>query len=266
MSVPLDSEARSRELAKAYIDRPGTIGVMRIGSSLRPWADAQSDVDVMVVVEDEVYAKLSTRERHLFGIDRGPPRRKAYDVIVRSWREMSGYVDSPWDLNHYNYQFVRVLFDPSGRLQELLARIVRMPEETRRLRLLVHYHEVIWYRAKAEKCVQRGNLANAQLVLSLSLYALSRLLFVAQGSWASLQDWTSQELRHVGVPEDIVAALERALVAPSPEQLTQVLALVDPWFDGKGLSFHRSPIEVGDWAVYEDEGIAASRTWCAFNW
>ena len=40
-------------------------------------------IPALVVVEDEVYAKLSTRERHRFGVDRGPPRRKAARLQAR---------------------------------------------------------------------------------------------------------------------------------------------------------------------------------------
>jgi hypothetical protein len=262
----VDSQQLALQLAQPYMDRPGTVGIMRTGSSLGRWADAYSDVDVIVVVEDDVHRTLSLRERHIVGIDRGPPRRQASDIMIRSWGELTSYVDSDWDLDHYPYKAARLLFDPTGRLRDVLARIVELPETVRQDRMRVHHHEVIRARSKWKKCLARGYHANAELTGVLGLFALSRLMFVAQSSWAASKDWTTNGLRDVGVPEHIVVELERALRKPSVDHLDGVLAVVHPWLDSKQLDFHHSPSGTGEWCAFDDRGVAASRKWCSFQW
>lgn len=254
-------EARIEELMRPYVSAATTIGIMRVGSSVRPWADAASDLDLMIVVEDEAYAKMSARQHHVIGIDRGPPRRKEYDLIVHSWQQMLGYIDSPHDVHHYQYQFAQVLFDPRGQLTKLLPSLYALPEAVIVARRRVHYHEAFWLKLKTERCELRGNQANARFCAFLSVLALSRMLFVLHGSWAAFPDWTTQELRHVGTPEPIIALFEQALLAPVSASLEALFAGVDAWLDDQGHDFHQSPFELGDWCVYDDEGIASNKRW-----
>jgi hypothetical protein len=181
--------------------------------------------------------------------------------LVISWSRIFGFIDSPYDVHHYPYKDARVLFDPHRRLTEIVPRLYAMPETVAEERRRVHYNEAFWLKLKAERCTRRGHDGNAKLCGTLSVFAMSRLLFVLHGSWAAPPHAAPHELRRLGMPERLTQALEAAMATPTVEQLEPLFNLVDAWLDERGFDFHASPFELGDWSVYDDEGIAASMKW-----
>jgi predicted nucleotidyltransferase len=252
---------RARELIAPWTVNERVIGAYITGSATRPYVDRNSDLDIIVVAEDELYRSLTPKQRFKTGIDRGPPRRKEYDLVVMPWSELESLQHSDRDNLRVYFRHVYVLFDRADRLATVAHAIGELAPEVRAERLRVHYFEYVSRRAKAIKCLHRGKLANARMVAAASLAELTKCLFVAAGAWVTKAEWAPQELRALGVPEALVARLEwnwLHLAEAPDEDLHQ---LTSAWFASIGVDVHANTIELTNWAMTDPGGIAATNRW-----
>ena len=102
-----------------------------------------------------------------------------------------------------------------------------------------------------------------RLVVAEALIALTKLLFLVKGSWPSTRHWATQELELLGVPADLLSAIERTLADPTSESLDRLVENVHEYLDNKGEAFYQDAKALGRWAVLTDEGKAAFQTWSA---
>jgi hypothetical protein len=252
---------RARELIKPYLDMKGLIGIYVVGSSTRPFRDGLSDYDIEVVVEDDVYAKLPDEERHVFVIEEGPPRRVDHEFYLRPWSEYAALLESPQDLFHYPYQHAVVLHDPNGRVTGVAKRLAALPEGVRAVRLRVHYLEFLFALGRARKTGERGGDLNVRLIYGQGLAAVVKLLFLLYGSWPATPHWTQQELRLLGVPDELVTQIAGAFAAPTKERLSALTDAVKAELEAHGETFHKDPQALMHWAYLHDEGKKAFSTW-----
>jgi len=254
---------RARELIKPYLDVDGLIGIYVVGSATRPFRDGLSDYDFEVVVEDETYAALPDAEKHRFVIDEGPPRRVDHEFYFWPWSGFEGLLYSKVDMFHFAYQYPVVLHDPTGRLQTVIEKLAALPEDVRTTRTKVHYLEYRWGTGRANKTFGRGAILNGRLVVAEALIALIKLLFLVNNSWPSTRHWSTHELELLGVPSDLLAAIERTLADPNSESLDRLVEDVHEHLDNKGEAFYQDAQALGRWAVLTDEGKTAFQTWGA---
>jgi len=253
----------ARELAQRYVGRPGVIGVYLVGSASRPFRDRISDYDLEVAVEDEAYERTGLEERHVFAIEDGPPRRVDHEFYLRPWSELAAMERSPLDLDHYPFQHAVILHDPQRLLGELFPRLAALPAGVQATRVRVHYLETVFALGRAAKCLDRGSDLATRLVLGEGLVALTKLLAVVCGSWAPTRHWAAEELRLLGVPEEIPARMAALLSAPTPQGIKELLGAVHAWLDHGGISLDRDRTNLIRWAFLTAEGKAAFRTWGA---
>lgn len=90
-----------------------------------------------------------------------------------------------------------------------------------------------------------------------------KLLAVASGSWAPTRHWAAEELRLLGVPEEIPARMAALLSAPTREGIKELQGAVHAWLDHIGISLDRDRMGLTRWAFLTPEGKAAFRTWGA---
>ena len=102
-----------------------------------------------------------------------------------------------------------------------------------------------------------------RLVVGEALIALTKLLFLVNGSWPSTRHWATHELELLGVPSNLLVAIERALTDPNSESLDRLVEDVHGHLEDKGETFHRDAEALGRWAVLTDEGKTAFQTWGA---
>jgi hypothetical protein len=252
---------RACELIRPYEALPGVRGVYLVGSATRPWRDATSDYDFEVAMEDDAYEALPLEKRHKFQIDPGPPPRVDHEFYCRPWSELSALPASVRDLDHFPYQFARVLFDPDGDVAELLARAAAMPAEVRSVRMRVHFLEFAFGAARARKCLARGDDFNTRLVVDGCIVGLGKLLFVTCGRWPALRHWWRQELYDCGVSGELVTGMERVLAECRRQDVEALVVLVEEWLAERGESFQTDRVPLREWAFLSDEGKAAFRTW-----
>ncbi|MGC9529014.1 MAG: hypothetical protein ACP5G2_00070 [Candidatus Bipolaricaulaceae bacterium] len=252
---------RARELSLSYADKPGVIGVYVVGSASRPFRDGLSDYDIEVAMEDAAYAATALADRHVFAIQEGPPRRVDHEFFLRPWSELTGLEQSSRDVDHYPFQYARILHDPDRRLARLFAQLAALPEEVRRLRLRIHYLETVFALGRADRCLDRDKKLGLRLVLGQGGIALTKLLAVARGSWAPTLHWAADELQLLGVPEDLISRAAATLADPTRDGLRELREAVHAFLDQLGLSFHHDRLGLIRWAYLTEEGKQAFSTW-----
>jgi hypothetical protein len=257
----VDPIERAERLAKPHLDRPGLIGVYLCGSSLRPYRDAMSDLDIRLVVEDAEYERLDRDDRHVMVINRGPPRRKDHDLYFLPERTLQAFVSEGQDENHFTFQHARILHDTGYRLSTLRDAIARLPPEVREARRRIHFHQIVHRRSKAIGCLERGNAVAARLLIFDAIDSIVKLLFVEQESWPCGRPWVPQELALLGTPPELLEGLAALCGDPTPDRLERCSLDVSSWLTARGCSFHSSPEALARWVFLDEEGARALRRW-----
>ncbi|HEY4055516.1 MAG TPA: DUF4037 domain-containing protein [Kofleriaceae bacterium] len=253
--------ARATEIVTPWSDKPGFVGAYLTGSAVRSFAHADGDLDIGVVLEPGAYAALAPSRRYKVGIDRGPPRRKEYDLQVRSMADLEAFATC--DVDHYRsaFRYIQILRDSAGRIADIARSIATLPEDIREERLRVHCVEFTWAQQRARKCTKRGDSTNERSLIAHSLTALGQCLFLAQGVWPDKLQWQTQALLENGVPAPLVECLELAwqhLDAAHSDALEQAFFA---WLSAKGYSFHLNVLDLQTWLAVDPAGLAAHRRW-----
>jgi hypothetical protein len=256
------SEDRAMDLVEPYTRLPWVRGAYLVGSASRPFRDHVSDFDIEIAVDDAAHAGLSDEEKHVFAMDPDRPSRVDYEYLLRPWSELEGLAASTRDLDHHPFQHARVLYDPSGELGPLLARIAELPDEVRDARLRVHMLETVAAARRARKCLDRaGGELNLRLLAADAVASLAKLLFLLEGSWPAMRHWADDELRLLGVGDERLARMRSALAAPAPESLDALAAEARAALDAHGLEFHRDWLAFLAWCFLSEDGKRAFLTW-----
>lgn len=255
---PPDIEARierARALIAPWEGRPGVLGAFLCGSSVRPYADAASDYDVRVVVEDEAFAHIPAVEVHTSVSEGG---KKVQDI----WNMSRGELERPVrELERHRARFARVLFDRAGELGALLASVAQMPTATREARLRVHYYEVTYLAQKVQNAQRRTQRSVALLLCGHLVLATAKLLLVERGEWTPPLSWVFEEMAIAGVPADTVAILRALLENPEPRAIRGLRGTIDSYLLERGTTFIKDPLALWEWLYDTPEGQLARSEW-----
>ena len=259
---------RARELIKPYIGKDGVIGIYLLGSMTRPYRDELSDYDIEVIVEDVVYDNTPDEERQVFfykeGVESGGRPVVDYEFYLIPWSHFVALTESTLDLFHQPYQHAVILHDPRARIAPIVERLAALPEDVRSERMTVHYLEFLYRLGRARKTAERASndaALNLRLLYGDALAALVKLLFLAKRAWASTRHWSEQELRLLGVPENLLARMRCLDGAPAPEKAKALVEAVCSFLDECGVSFHRDMEGIQSWLFFTAEGKRAFERW-----
>ena len=260
---------RARELIKPYMEKEGVIGIYLLGSVTRPYRDGLSDYDIEVIVEDAVYEATPDEERQVFfykdGVEDGGRRVVDYEFYLVPWSHFVGLTESTHDLFHQPYQHAVIVHDPDGRIAPIVAKLAELPEEVRRERMTVHFLEFLYRLGRARKTASRADGSGPAISLCLlygdALSALVKLLFLVKGSWASVKHWSEEELRLLGVPEDLLARASCLRGVPKPEEAKDLVEAVRAFLDDCGETFHHDMDGIQRWLFFTEEGKRAFERW-----
>ncbi len=261
--TPGEAEARiversacAHDLVRPYEGRPGVLGAFVHGSSVRPYGDARSDLDIGVVVADDtVAAELAGSEVH----------RKIW-VEGRKLADLSLYpagslASPPSDLEHFRAMYARVLFEDGGQVTALLDLARALPPAMAAERLRVHYFEVTNLMAKARSAQQRGHDDIAALLRSQLVVRAGRLLAVSRGVWPSPTTWMFEELSWSGVPAPLLASLRALPTSAEPRQLRTLRGALDEYLLAQGIAFVADPGALLEWIYGTPAGRSAVAAW-----
>lgn len=244
-----------RGLARPFEGQQGVIGAFVHGSSVRPYADDTSDIDIAVVVDDDALSAVAVGGAHQKLWEGG---RKVADL---SFFKQSVFKARLGDIERFRATHARVLFDRQGVLTMLLAEIAALPAAVAADRMRVHYFEVTNLAAKilaAERRTRReaARVLTAQLVLSAA-----RLLFLSKNAWPSPVSWMFDELELAGVPAPLIAALRAVLEAPAPKTIRTLRGTLDEYLLGCGAAFVGDPVALLEWVYETPDGLRAAAQW-----
>jgi hypothetical protein len=252
---------RAYQLIQPYVGKEGVVGAYVVGSATRPHRDALSDYDIEVVVEDDVYEATPDADRQVFTLKPGEPKVVDYEFYLWPWSAFERLVESKQDLFHYPYQHAVILHDPQQRIAPVVRRLAELPQEVRGDRMRVHYLEFVFALGRARKTRERGGPLNLRILHGDALTALTKLFFVTLGSWPATHHWAEQELRLLGLPEDLLRQTADVFSAPEPETSKQLAEAVRRWLDARGETFHRETDSLITWAFHRLEGKRAFEMW-----
>lgn len=237
---------RARELAAPF-ERPGVLGALLFGSLSRPYADAASDIDVQIVVEDDRLQALLDEQHEDSHYDDGA---KVADVSIVSRGDLEGTVR---DAVRRRLATAIILFD-SGELAPLKTRVSAMPEEKRVARLKVHYFEMTYLINKVRNAERRGGSDARALLLAELTIAIAKLCFAEAGQYPPPITWLFDELEVLGAPASITAPLRALGQDSSARLLRRLRADVDSFLLDRGITFIRDPEAVWRWIFHTVDG------------
>jgi hypothetical protein len=218
-----------------------------------------------VIVEDAVYERTPDEERQVFVLKEGEPRVVDYEFYLIPWSDFVGLLESTHDLFHQPYQHAAILHDPQGRIAPVVERLASLPDDVRRERMTVHFLEFLYRLGRARKTANRdggnGPTLNLRLLYGDALSSLVKLLFLVKGSWPATKHWSEQELRLLGVPDDLLARAARLKDASTPEEAKGLVEAVRAFLDGCGETFHRDMEGIQRWLFFTKEGKRAFERW-----
>jgi len=231
------------------------LGAFLCGSSVRPYADAASDYDVRVVVEDEAFEHIPAADVHTYVSEGG---KKLQDV----WNMRRGELERPTrEFERHRARFAGLLFDPSGEVGAILERVAQMPSATREARLRVHYYELTYLAQKVQNAQRRVQRSTALLLSGQLVLATAKLLFVERGAWTPPLTWIFEEMGIAGVPADTIADLRALLENPDPRAIRGLRGKIDGYLIERGVTFIKDPIPLWEWLYQTPEGDVARREW-----
>jgi len=258
---------RARELIKPYLGRDGVVGIYLVGSATRPHADEQSDLDIEVIVEDDVYARTPDEERQTFVFketSEGEPKVVDYEFYLIPWSDFVGLGASTHDLFHYPYQHAIVLHDPENRITPIIERHAALSNETRQERMTVHYLDFLYRLGRARKTEARGgHRLNLSLLHADAVRSLVKLLFLVAGSWPATAHWSEQELQLLGVPGDLIEGAARLGPDSEPDDVRMLVEEVRTFMEEHGVTIHHEHDAIQPWLFFTREGKDAFERWGA---
>lgn len=260
---------RARRLIEPYVGKDGVIGIYLLGSATRPYRDGLSDYDIEVIVEDTAYERTPDEQRQVFfykdGAEEGRRPLVDYEFYLIPWSHFTALAESTHDLFHHPYQHAVILHDPQGRIAPIVERLAELPEDVRQERMTVHYLELLYRLGRARKTASRADgrdpALNLRLLYDDARSSLVKLLFLGKRSWPSTKHWSEQELRLLGVPEDLLALSACLEGVPGRDETKRLVEAVRAFLDDCGETFHHDMEAIERWLFFTTEGKRAFERW-----
>ena len=253
---------RARKLIRPYLKMDGVIGIYVVGSATRPYRDELSDYDIEVIVEDDVYERTPMDERQVFSFKEGEPKIVDYEFYLIPWRDFAKLPESTHDLFHHSAQHAVILHDPEERIEPVIRQLAELPEDVRIERMTVHFLGLLYRLGRARKTAERGELPiNLALLRGDALSSLTKVIFLAKGSWPSTKYWSEQEFAELGISDDLLDLVKVWMLDPSSDNARGLVEAVRSFLDDAGETFHQDMDGIQQWLFFTKEGKAAFERW-----
>lgn len=220
-----------------WTEQPEVLGVLLVGSRSRGHADALSDDDLEVILEDVAFARLAPKDCVEILVEgEGPGRKLIYDAQYLAISVLERKAASHHDLDRWPYERAQVLFDRDGRVAAAVSAAGHMDPEFRAARLR-HATVDAWTAShRAGKTLRRGAEAAGRMLVARAAKALLRVLFALEGRWVPLDHWLEAELRTLRDPTHAAGLVLEGLLNGSPEPLERALAGLEELLAAEGVA------------------------------
>jgi predicted nucleotidyltransferase len=227
---------QTRERIAEWASRPDVLGVLLVGSRSRGNADELSDDDLEVILTDEAAAAIAPADcSDVLVVGERPNRKMIYDAQYLGLSALKAKKVSSVDLDHWPYESAPVLYDRDGTLAGVVQDLGRMEPDFRAKRLR-HATIDAWIPPyRAGKCLKRGQVATAHLLVVRGARALIRLAFALERRWVPLDHWLEPELRSLKDEAGVVPHILAALMTLEATHLESGLATLEEALASEGV-------------------------------
>jgi hypothetical protein len=237
------------ELIATVRDDPQTIGLLLHGSRSVGRHRADSDYDLIRIVTAEAYE--ARRAAGALVEKLTPDGTHKADVLYQTESRIQTYVMEPgWYTP--TYVAARILFDRTGEVRVLLARIAAESGRIACERVPANYDDYLNCFVRSIKAARGGDELGCRLHAAASADALIRTLFGLQSTWPPYRDGLTAHLpqleRALGWPRGYLSdALLRLVRDGDPTFQQQLEDRVERLMTGNGIAH--------EWAVDELEPL-----------
>jgi hypothetical protein len=246
---------RAREIAKRFETRSEIVAAFVHGSSMRPYGDDQSDLDIWLMVDDGVLGTLSEAELYAPIWEGG---RKLADIKVAARTDVCAPV---LDIGHFRAVHARVLFDKTGTLAENLRSVAEVPAEIRETRMRLHYFEATLALSKVTSALKRNKPEIGNMVSSLAAVSALKVLSFFHGAWPPPISWSFEELELLEVSGELLGSIRKVLLGPTPAAMRMMRGQLDGWLIERDISFVKDPGALVHWLFDTSRGRDAQERW-----
>jgi hypothetical protein len=183
-----------RDLIAAVRDDSDSIGLLLHGSRAVGNERPDSDYDLIRIVTAEAYEVR--RERGALVDKVMAAGQPTADVLYQTVSRIQSYVAKP-DWYTATYLSARILFDRTGELGALLARIGAEAGRFSRERLATAYDGYLNSFVRSIKAARRGDELGRRLHAAESATGLTRTLFALQSAWPPYHDNLGEHLPQI---------------------------------------------------------------------
>jgi len=248
--------ARAESLVEPWTKRPGFIGAYLFGSLVRPYSDADSDVDARIVLEDDALAALPLAERRLF-VQKDDGKKEA-DIWLMSRSQLEA---TSLEVELRALSKTVLIHDQGGTLAKIIDRVSAMSDVVREERLRVHYFEMTFGIQKLNNALRRKKSGATRLLAAGIVNAAAKLLFVDRRVWPSTSSWMFEELALEGVDVATVKSLQDVLETGELRSARELRAKIDQQLVAHGFAFTSDPERLLEWYNLTPEGMQARQRW-----
>ena len=179
------------DLIETVRDDPQSLGLLLHGSRALGQNRADSDYDLIRIVTAEAYE--ARRAAGALVEKYAPDGIHKADVLYQTPSRIGAYVMEPgWYTP--TYLSARILFDRTGEIRVLLARLAAESGRIARERLAANYDDYLNCFVRSIKAARRDDGLGRRLHAAASADALMRTLFGLQSKWPPYHDGLSAHL------------------------------------------------------------------------
>jgi predicted nucleotidyltransferase len=241
--------ARARELAREAATAPGALGAYLHGSSARPYGDASSDLDIILVAD----ADGGTPQERVWR-----DGRKAADISATT---RARALAPALDIEFYRWSHAIELFDHTGTLTTEIRSGAQMTDSVRERRLRLSFYEGMLAAGKSLSAAKRGQPEAVRIAAALATVAFLRVLFFAKRAWPPPVSWYFEEIKLLDIPNDLIEAIRTMSAQPDSRAHRMVRGKLDPWLIEQGIDFVRDPAALHEWLQFTEEGRETKVRW-----
>ncbi len=225
---------RALQKVKAHFEQdPTVLALLFSGSLAKGWGSESSDVDIMLIVTEEEFARRVPKSEYLyFSTDFTDYEGGYVDGKFLSVSFLEEIAARGSEVARAAFYSVQIVFSRLPDLDQLIARIAVYPEAERDAKIKAFYSQVVvggWFMKEADK---RGDkYLTTRAAADLVLYG-SRLILAYNHMLYPYHKWLMHEVaRAPEKPEHFAGLVQALLDAPSPASADAFIEAINNFHD-----------------------------------